>query len=188
MAACPFDRIRDGELPAHMVLDEPAVFAFLDHRPLFPGHTLVVPRAHHATLADLPDALNGPLFATGRRVAAALRGALGSDGTFLALNDEVSQSVAHVHLHVVPRRRKDGLRGFFWPRNPYRDDDHAAEVAAAIRAALASAELPDSQLPNTQLPNRSLRSSAWSSSSPRIDSINRRVVGSLSPIQRMISW
>jgi histidine triad (HIT) family protein len=137
LTACPFDRIRDGELPAHVVLDEPAYFAFLDHRPLFPGHTLVVPRVHYPTLADLPEELAGPLFSTGRRLAMAMRGALGAEGAFIALNDEVSQSVAHVHLHVVPRRRKDGLRGFFWPRSPYRDDAHAAETAAALRAALA---------------------------------------------------
>ena len=138
LTACPFDLIRDRELPAHIVLDEAACFAFLDHRPLFPGHTLVVPRVHYPTLASLPEELLGPLFGAGRRVAAALRTAVNAEGAFLGLNDEVSQSVAHVHLHVVPRSRKDGLRGFFWPRNPYRDDAHAAETAAAIRAAVAS--------------------------------------------------
>lgn len=141
---CPFDLIRDGEAPAHVVLDEPPFLAFLDRRPLFPGHTLVIPRPHHATLAELPEELVGPLFATGRRVAGALRTALGADGAFLALNDEVSQSVAHVHLHVVPRRRKDGLRGFFWPRQRYADDQHAAAVAAAIASALDAAPFPNS--------------------------------------------
>jgi histidine triad (HIT) family protein len=120
-----------------VVLDEAPWLAFLDHRPLFPGHTLVVPRDHYATLAELPDALVGPLFETGRRIGAALRGAVGAEGTFLALNDEVSQSVAHVHLHVVPRRRKDGLRGFFWPRGRYQDEAHAAAVAEAIGSALS---------------------------------------------------
>jgi histidine triad (HIT) family protein len=124
------------------VLDEPPLLAFLDHRPLFPGHTLIVPRDHIATLDELPEGLAGALFTAGRRMAAAVRRAVDADGTFLALNDRVSQSVPHVHLHVVPRRRKDGLRGFFWPRTPYRDDAHAAEVAAAIRTTLASGDGP----------------------------------------------
>jgi histidine triad (HIT) family protein len=119
-----------------MVLDEGPFLAFLDHRPLFPGHTLVVPRQHYPTLADLPDGLVGPLFEVGRRLAAAMRAGLEADGAFLALNDVVSQSVPHVHLHVVPRRRKDGLRGFFWPRHRYADTAEAQEVAAAIRQAL----------------------------------------------------
>lgn len=120
-----------------MVLREDRFFAFLDHRPVFPGHTLVVPREHYATLAELPEDLTGDLLRTGRRVAAALREAVGADGAFIALNDEVSQSVDHVHLHVVPRRRKDGLRGFFWPRTRYQSPQQAESVAAAIRDALA---------------------------------------------------
>lgn len=112
------------------------MLGFLDIRPLFPGHTLIVPRVHYARLADMPDGLAAAVFLAGRRVAAATRVALGAHGTFVALNDEVSQSVAHVHLHVVPRRFKDGLRGFFWPRQRYGSDAEAAEVAAALRAAL----------------------------------------------------
>jgi histidine triad (HIT) family protein len=135
---CLFDRIAQGLLPAHFVLEEPLLVAFLDHHPLFHGHTLVVPRAHYATLDDLPDALAGPLFETGRRIGAALRLALGAQGTFLALNDQVSQSVPHVHLHVVPRTKGDGLRGFFWPRVRYDNDAQAGAVAASIRAALAA--------------------------------------------------
>jgi histidine triad (HIT) family protein len=125
------------------VLDEPPILAFLDQRPLFEGHTLVIPRDHYATLAELPDELMAPLFAAARRVAGAFRAALGADGAFLALNDEVSQSVAHVHLHVVPRRYKDGLRGFFWPRNRYADDQRAAAVATAIASALEKSRFPD---------------------------------------------
>ena len=136
MAECIFDRIRDGDAPGHLVLDEPDVLAFLDARPLFPGHTLVVPRRHVEVLADLDGRSAAALWDAARRVAAALRPALGAEGAFLALNDEVSQSVAHVHLHVVPRRRKDGLRGFFWPRGAYASPDEAAGVAAAIAAAL----------------------------------------------------
>jgi histidine triad (HIT) family protein len=133
---CVFDQIRDGQLPGHIVLDEPELLGFLDSRPVFPGHTLIVPRTHVATLAELPPALSGPFFDAARRVAAALRPALGADGAFVGLNDEVSQSVAHVHLHVIPRKRKDGLRGFFWPRQRYADEAQAAGVAALIRAAL----------------------------------------------------
>jgi histidine triad (HIT) family protein len=136
---CPFDRIVAGETPAQVVLDEEDLFGFLDHRPVFPGHTLVVTRAHYATLADVPAGLLGPLLDAGRRVAAAQRRALGSAGTWLSVNDVVSQSVPHVHLHVVPRRPKDGLRGFFWPRHRYADDGEAAGVAAALRAALDTA-------------------------------------------------
>lgn len=136
MADCTFDSIIDGRLPGHLVLDEPDVVAFLDDHPVFPGHTLVVPRRHVATLADLDDPTAAALWAAGRRVAAALRPALGAQGAFLALNDEVSQSVAHVHLHVVPRRRRDGLRGFLWPRVRYADEAEAASVAAAIAASL----------------------------------------------------
>jgi histidine triad (HIT) family protein len=135
-AICVFDRIRDGDLPAHLLVDQAEVLAFLDHRPLFAGHALVVPRSHLATLAELPPDLAATLFATARRVAAAQRQALGCQGTFVALNDVVSQSVPHVHLHVVPRSRGDGLRGFFWPRRRYTDAAEAAAVAARLREAL----------------------------------------------------
>ena len=125
-----------------MVIDDageqPDVLAFLDARPVFAGHTLVVPRVHYPTLADVPDDLSATLWATARQVAAAVRPALGADGAFLALNDEVSQSVAHVHIHVVPRRRKDGLRGFFWPRQRYASDAEAASIAAELQSALDS--------------------------------------------------
>jgi histidine triad (HIT) family protein len=133
---CVFDSILDGESPAHLVLDEDGVVAFLDARPVFPGHTLVVPRHHWETISELPSPVLHQVMDAGRRVAAAQRLALGSEGTFFGLNDIISQSVPHVHLHVVPRRRKDGLRGFFWPRGRYRDDQEAAEVAQRIRASL----------------------------------------------------
>ena len=117
-----------------MVLDRPEVFGFLDIRPLFPGHTLVVPRPHIDTIEDLPPELLGALFGAVTDTAAAVREAVDAEGTFIAVNNVVSQSVPHLHVHVVPRRRGDGLRGFFWPRNPYRDDVHMEETAAAIRA------------------------------------------------------
>jgi histidine triad (HIT) family protein len=137
--ACVFDRIRDGEVHAHVVLEEDDFLAFLDHRPLFPGHTLVIPKPHFATLGELDELRAARLFTIGRRVAMAMRPALGADGSFIALNDEVSQSVAHVHLHVVPRRRRDGLRGFFWPRQRYGSPEEAERAAAALRSALARA-------------------------------------------------
>jgi histidine triad (HIT) family protein len=133
---CVFDSIVAGDLPAHLVLEEAEVLAFLDARPVFPGHTLVVPRRHHATVADLPLTTAALMWGAAARVAAAQRAALGCDGTFFGLNDVVSQSVPHCHLHVVPRRRKDGLRGFFWPRTRYADEEEAARVAAALRAAV----------------------------------------------------
>lgn len=136
-AVCAFCAIVAGEVTAEVVLDEPAVAAFLDHRPLFPGHVLVVPRAHHETLGDLPAELVEPVFAATRRLSLAVQAAMGADGSFVALNNRVSQSVAHLHVHVVPRRRKDGLRGFFWPRQRYPSPEAAAEAAASIRAALA---------------------------------------------------
>lgn len=135
---CVFCGIVAGEAPAHVVLDDDVAVAFLDARPLFPGHVLVVPRVHHVTLPDLPVGLVGPFFERVQRVAAALPEALGAQGTFVAVNNVVSQSVAHLHAHVVPRTKGDGLRGFFWPRTGYDDDGHAARVAGLVRAALGT--------------------------------------------------
>ncbi len=133
---CKFCQIIAGEIPAHFVLETDNVVAFLDHRPLFHGHTLVLPRAHIETLAALPEASVGPYFLEVQRVEAAVRTAMEAQGSFVAENNVVSQSVLHLHVHVVPRRRKDGLRGFFWPRTKYADDAQAAGVAAGIRSRL----------------------------------------------------
>ncbi|HEX5528407.1 MAG TPA: HIT family protein, partial [Methylomirabilota bacterium] len=113
--------------------------AFLDARPVFPGHCLLVPRAHHETLADLPADLVEPVFAAAQRLALAVEAGMGADGTFVALNNRVSQSVPHLHVHVVPRRRGDGLRGFFWPRGRYADAAAMEETRAAVARALAAA-------------------------------------------------
>jgi histidine triad (HIT) family protein len=129
---CKFCQIVAGEIPAHFVLDTDEVVAFLDHRPLFPGHTLVLPREHVETLADLPPDRVGPVFRQVQRVEAAVRTAMEAQGSFVAENNVVSQSVPHLHVHVVPRRRKDGLRGFFWPRAKYASDGEMAAVAARI--------------------------------------------------------
>ena len=133
---CLFCSIVAGETPSAIVLDTPEVVAFLDHRPLFPGHTLVVPRAHVETLRDLDGPTRDVLFAEVQRVAAAVQDAMGSQGSFVAMNNVVSQSVPHLHVHAVPRNRKDGLRGFFWPRTRYADDAEADAVAERIRVVL----------------------------------------------------
>lgn len=135
---CAFCAIVAGDATADVVLDDPGALAFLDVRPLFPGHTLLVPRDHHETLVDLPLDQVGPLFERARRLASAMESGLGAAGTFVAVNNRVSQSVPHLHVHVVPRRPKDGLRGFFWPRQRYDDESHMDEVAARLRAALAA--------------------------------------------------
>ncbi|XXX74662.1 HIT family protein [Sorangium sp. So ce134] len=134
---CVFCSIARGETPAYVVLDEPEAMAFLDHRPLFPGHCLLVPRAHHEVLTDLPSDLVGPLFATAQRLARAVESACSADGFFVAINNRVSQSVPHVHVHVVPRRQKDGLKGFFWPRYKYAGEREMLDLRDAIVTALA---------------------------------------------------
>ena len=130
-----FCSIVAGDTPAHVVASDDATVAFLDSRPVFPGHVLLVPKDHHETLTDLPASLLGPLFDAAQRVARAVETGMDAHGTFVAMNNRVSQSVPHLHVHVVPRRRKDGLRGFFWPRQRYQDDEEMARVAAQIRAA-----------------------------------------------------
>jgi histidine triad (HIT) family protein len=137
---CTFCEILAGRVPAHVVLDDEVALAFLDVRPLFPGHTLLVPRDHHETLADLPTDLLEPYFARAQRLSVAMEEGLGSVGSFVAINNRVSQSVPHLHTHVVPRTPKDGLRGFFWPRGRYADDAEAAAVAERLRAALSGLE------------------------------------------------
>jgi histidine triad (HIT) family protein len=133
---CVFCAIIAGTRSADWVLREGEAVAFLDAKPLFKGHVLVVPRAHVPTLPDLPAAGLEPLFGAVQRVARAVEAALDAHGTFVAVNNKVSQSVPHLHVHVVPRRRKDGLRGFFWPREPYASDAEREEIAARLRAAL----------------------------------------------------
>jgi histidine triad (HIT) family protein len=142
MSECQFCRIAAGEVPAHIVLADGEVVAFLDARPVFKGHVLVAPREHYVTLADLPPARVGPLFERVRLVSIALPSALGAQGSFVAVNNVVSQSVPHLHVHVVPRTKGDGLRGFFWPRHTYAGDAEARGYADRIRAALPPAGLP----------------------------------------------
>lgn len=143
MTDCTFCAIAAGTTPAHMVFADASVVGFLDARPVFKGHVLLVPREHIPTLPDLPARLIEPFFGAVRLVSAAVPVALGAQGTFVALNNIVSQSVPHLHAHVVPRTKGDGLRGFFWPRHKYESDEEAADYAARIRAVVdAGRSLP----------------------------------------------
>ena len=134
--SCLFCTIVAGDAPAHLVAETAETLAFLDIRPVFKGHTLLVPKAHHETLVDLPAPLVQPLFTESQRLAMAMEEGLESAGSFVAINNRVSQSVAHLHVHVVPRNRKDGLRGFFWPRTKYESPGEADEYARRLRAVL----------------------------------------------------
>ena len=140
MKACIFCRIIGGEIPGHTVFEDDVTLAFLDHRPLFPGHCLLVPKTHYETLLDLPAALFTPMMANAQLLARALECGLQAHGSFVAINNRISQSVPHLHVHVVPRRRKDGLKGFFWPRHPYADDASIRTVQQTLRAAIAQVQ------------------------------------------------
>jgi histidine triad (HIT) family protein len=134
---CLFCEIIAGRQPAYTVLEDEVSLAFLDHRPLFPGHCLLVPKAHIETLSDLPADLVAPLFTNAQRLARAVETGLGADGSFVAINNRVSQSVPHLHIHVVPRRKKDGLKGFFWPRHAHPKEEEMLDVQRRLKAALA---------------------------------------------------
>jgi histidine triad (HIT) family protein len=129
---CLFCRIVSGEVPAVVVFEDENTLAFLDHRPLFPGHTLLVPREHYETLTDLPVKLVEPLFKNAQLLSGVVETAMDAEGTFVAMNNRVSQSVPHLHIHVVPRRRKDGLKGFFWPRTKYKTTEEMEMVQEKI--------------------------------------------------------
>jgi histidine triad (HIT) family protein len=136
MSGCAFCAIVAGEVEADVVLRTDQVLAFLDRRPVIKGHVLLVPRQHVVTLPELPAELRDPFLAAAQRIAAAVVDVLGAQGSFVAMNNVVSQSVPHLHCHVVPRTKGDGLRGFFWPRHAYADGE-AAEYAARLRGALS---------------------------------------------------
>ncbi|HEY6638416.1 MAG TPA: HIT family protein [Solirubrobacterales bacterium] len=132
---CRFCKIVAGDEPSHVVYEDERTLAFLDNRPLFPGHSLLVPREHYATLGELPDELISPLFESARLLSVAIPKAMRKPGSFVAMNNVVSQSVPHVHVHIVPRKPKDGLRGFFWPRTKYESEDQMRKVAERVRRA-----------------------------------------------------
>jgi histidine triad (HIT) family protein len=133
---CIFCKIIAREIPSEVVFEDDLSIAFLDITPLFPGHVLLAPKAHAQTLTDLPTESVGPLFLNAQKLTRAVEAAMGVPGTFIGINNRVSQSVPHLHIHIVPRKPKDGLRGFFWPKNPYSSPEHLKETAAKIRAAL----------------------------------------------------
>jgi histidine triad (HIT) family protein len=134
MGGCVFCRILEQGEP--LVYEDDVSAAFLDHRPIFPGHCLLVPKRHYETLADLPPELIGPLFTNAQLLARAVEAGMEAEGTFVALNNRVSQSVPHLHVHIVPRRRKDGLKGFFWPRQAYASETQRLETQERLRAAV----------------------------------------------------
>ena len=136
MDNCLFCRIVSGELPATIVYEDDNSVAFLDHRPLFHGHTLLIPREHVETLGELSREIVGPYFEAAQLLSRAVESAMDAEGTFVALNNRVSQSVPHLHVHVVPRRKKDGLKGFFWPRTKYKSNEEMEEVKKKIVTAL----------------------------------------------------
>ena len=135
---CIFCKIVAGELTAPVVFEDESSLAFLDHRPVFPGHTLLLPKIHCETLADLSPDLVGPFFKNAQSLSRAVEAGLDAHGTFVGINNRVSQSVPHLHVHLIPRRRKDGLRGFFWPRQRYESDEQVRQIQAAIEAALVA--------------------------------------------------
>jgi histidine triad (HIT) family protein len=136
-ATCVFCKIIRGEVRAYIVFEDQVSLAFLDTRPLFPGHCLLVPKDHYETLADLPASLVSPLFQNAQLMERAIEKGLKADGTFVAINNRVSQSVPHMHIHLVPRHKGDGLKGFFWPRQRYKDEATMLSVQATLRSAVA---------------------------------------------------
>ena len=140
--SCIFCRIAALEIPAEIVFEDQHSVAFLDIDPLFPGHTLLVPKGHCETLTDLPAVQVAPLFQNAQILTRAIESAMEADGSFLGVNNRVSQSVPHLHIHIVPRRKKDGLKGFFWPRKKYESDKHLSETAEKIRHELSVTRTP----------------------------------------------
>jgi histidine triad (HIT) family protein len=133
-SACPFCGIIAGTAPAHIVFEDAISLAFLDNRPLFPGHCLLITKVHYETIYDLPAGLIGPVFSNARMLAQTVQRAMQSDGSFVAINTVVSQSIPHFHVHIVPRKRGDGLRGFFWPRHKMTEEELSAVQKILIEA------------------------------------------------------
>ncbi len=134
---CPFCKIVRSETQSYNVFEDDITLAFLDKRPLFPGHCLLIPKSHYETLIDLPASLVGPLFQNAQLLAHAMEKGLQAEGTFVAINNRISQSVPHVHIHIVPRHKKDGLKGFFWPRQHYQDEATILSIQSTLRSTVA---------------------------------------------------
>ena len=137
-ADCIFCKISSGEIATEIIAQDDNTLVFLDHSPVFPGHLLIIPRKHADTLIDLPDDQLAPFLAQVRRASKAVESGLGAEGSFVAINTRISQSVPHLHAHVIPRRKRDGMKGFFWPRRNYTDDTHRQEIVAKLRDAFQS--------------------------------------------------
>jgi histidine triad (HIT) family protein len=135
-SSCKFCQIAAGAIASAIVFEDSDSLAFLDHRPLFPGHALLIPKRHYETLSDLPADFLGLFFKNAQALDRAVQSAMSAEGSFVAINNRVSQSVPHLHLHIVPRRKKDGLKGFFWPRQPYKDEAEMRRAQQAIQTAL----------------------------------------------------
>ena len=135
---CTFYNIVRGTVPCFKVFEDDISLAFLDHRPLFAGHTLFIAKSHIETLFDLPDSLVGAVFTNVRLLSQAVMQAMQAEGTFVAINNRVSQSVPHFHVHIVPRRKRDGLKGFFWPRRAYKDEQEIKDTLQALHSAIAA--------------------------------------------------
>ena len=135
-ADCVFCKIAQGTIPAETIYEDDQCLVFLDNTPIFAGHCLICPKQHYDTLMDLAPDLLQPLFANVQMIARAVEAGLDAEGSFVAVNNKISQSVPHLHVHVIPRRKKDGLKGFFWPRRPYRDADEMRQTADALRKAV----------------------------------------------------
>jgi len=136
-SGCVFCKIAEGGLSSPLVFEDESTLGFLDHRPLFPGHVLLIPKQHFETLAELPSPLIAPFFYNVQLLSRAVETAMDAEGTFIAMNNRVSQSVPHLHVHVVPRRKKDGLKGFFWPRTKYNDEQHVEEVKTRLQSEIS---------------------------------------------------
>jgi len=136
---CIFCKIVAGQIKAQTVYEDDHVIAFLDTAPIFPGHTLVAPKQHYLTMMDLPPQMLQPLFSVAQTICRAVEKGLDAHGSFVAINNKISQSVPHLHVHVIPRKAKDGMKGFFWPRRPYKDQDEMTATASAIRSAISGA-------------------------------------------------
>ncbi len=134
---CAFCKIIRSEVQSYVVFEDDISLAFLDKRPLFPGHCLLIPKEHYETLIDLPASLVGPLFQNAQLLAHAMERGLEAEGTFVAINNRISQSVPHVHIHIVPRHKKDGLKGFFWPRQHYKDEATILSIQNTLRSTIA---------------------------------------------------
>lgn len=143
--SCLFCKIVRGDAQAHKVFEDEHTLAFLDHRPVFPGHSLLIPKSHFETLSDLPASLIKPLFSDVQLLAAAIERGVKAEGSFVAINNRVSQSVPHFHVHIVPRRKGDGLKGFFWPRSKYKSSDEIFQVLSALHAAIAQIQAENAQ-------------------------------------------